>query len=338
MRANVGRLFISLSVAFLLPSPVWAQGLTREDLGQLTQAYGYLLGQSSTLDYIVESFPELTNKARLAEMKFNERFPRIASQIDSLLVEQLGVAEASELRVGMSDRAAEILNQAEITSTAASDYIAEVMHRTEGEIPAEILKTFLGVRYYGKPNLEFSDRHYQVFKSAQHRKAKGIDLELKLPQSWQPAEGDRPNIVQKWTARFAPTPLVVALMILEDPDGPIAAEDFTNAVASPEHYTFVPEGAVLLEAGPLTVEGQPGFWLHFVDTRPHMDKVITQEVMSITLLYRGKMIQLMCSAVVADANERSGQQDFSPYKALCNQIGNSIVLRDRYSPSAFPDS
>lgn len=40
----------------------------------------------------------------------------------------------------------------------------------------------------------------RVFRTQGHPKAKGVDFQVRYPASWRPAEGERPNIIQKFVS------------------------------------------------------------------------------------------------------------------------------------------
>jgi hypothetical protein len=65
------------------------------------------------------------------------------------------------------------------------------------------------------PVREFIDGGRTTFSTNDHPKTKGVNFTIAYPNSWAAAEGDRPNIVQKFTSE-AGRGLEMAVIVTND--------------------------------------------------------------------------------------------------------------------------
>ena len=147
---------------------------------QLSQAYGFVLGQQISLELIEQEFPDLAKDVRYAWFSFNSTaLGESVKGVEEELSKMLG-NRWSEYKKEMIVQMDMLIGEQDITRQQAVDFLQEVRQRSRGEMPESILATLLSAhsKFAKNPGLELSTGWKQTFRTKDHPKAKGVDFSM----------------------------------------------------------------------------------------------------------------------------------------------------------------
>ena len=171
------------------------------------------------------------------------------------------------------------------------------------------------------------------YDTKNHAKAKGVWATIRYPSGWEAKEGERPNIVQKFSGDYNGMFVVLSLQIV-DAGGPVEKEcsstsgaEFSDTVADKSLNQIV------LKMQKSKHEDKPSFIYEVQQQveRAGMSTQVTSKVM--TVCYKNTMISTSCGPMVIDKqNQRliSTRKEVQQAESLCFQFFNSLVLMDKY--------
>jgi hypothetical protein len=168
-----------------------------------------------------------------------------------------------------------------------------------------------------------------------HPKAKGINISIEYPSSWQRSEGERPNIVQKFRGG-ASAGLVPSCHILIK-DLPSFMKLFSTEELSDEMFAqdalkeMIPEGATFIKGEQTKYDGQPGAWMTYMGRAERAGARTEMYILQHMFLYSGKLIMLQCAVVGFAGSGATVEQEFTRYLPLFQLLGNSIVIHDKWT-------
>lgn len=171
------------------------------------------------------------------------------------------------------------------------------------------------------------------FDTKNHPKAKGVWATVRYPTGWQSKEGERPNIVQKFTGDYNGMFVLLMLQIL-DAGAPVEKECSSMSVAEfSEAMTDKSTNQIVLKMQKTKHEDKPGFIYEIQQKveRAGMSSTITNKVM--TVCYKSTMIFAWCNPMLIDKqNQRviSTSKEIQQAEPMCFQFFNSLVLMDKY--------
>jgi hypothetical protein len=313
--------------------PVLTDAVVRD----VTQAYGFYLGQSFTLDLIETKFPDIAPQARMARLQFDASFGSSITNMDSELAR--GGGGWSKTKGELRDKIATTLGTQPLTPDSAKEFAEAVTKRAKGEIPSPVVETLLTFHpyYLSKPACEFTDGFKARFSSDGSGKAKGVRLHLDYPKSWSSAEGNRPNIVRKFVSQHGRGFEMIMVIVKELPfptkqdvtDKEI--EELVAELATPKALNkMLPEGASLVAGGPLKLDGRPGFYQKYSLTQQRLDLSFSTQVVSYTACYKTSMIQVYCQVSSETEDAKSLKQHFEKFEPLFRLVANSFVIDSQW--------
>lgn len=171
---------------------------------------------------------------------------------------------------------------------------------------------------------EFRDNQTNQFSSRGHAKSRGLHITLRYPRSWLPAEGDRPHIVQKFTASDG-TGANCNLGIRESG---LSAAEARAAVQLAAARDQIPDGAILLSSQATNLDTQPGSELIIAQNLNRAGVAIEVRLLLYFVAYGQDFVVLTCGAggrTPADADRL-----FQAYLPLFRLVALSVVFQDRY--------
>jgi len=159
-------------------------------------------------------------------------------------------------------------------------------------------------------------------------KAKGLSIAVKYPAGWEVMDGERPNIVKKFSHIY---PDYMALMMVQVNN--IPSEELSKL----KNFTLKDWQGVLSDVGTatnlstLTLEGQKVYVGDVTTKMDRMSASIIQKQRVAGFFYKGKWVWLWCG-VGANASMSLEQVEsrFQVTTPACYQFFNSLVLLDRY--------
>jgi hypothetical protein len=171
------------------------------------------------------------------------------------------------------------------------------------------------------------------FDTKNHPKAKGVWATIRYPTGWQAKEGERPNIVQKFSGDYNDMFVVLSLQIL-DAGAPVEKECSDMSIAEfAEAFSDKASNQIVTNVKKSTHEEKPAFLYDMRGTyeRAGMSIVTSNRVM--TVCYKRNLISAWCSPSTFDRAKQSissGSQQLIAANSLCFQFFNSLVLMDKY--------
>ncbi|MHC4158614.1 MAG: hypothetical protein ACYSSO_06000 [Planctomycetota bacterium] len=167
-----------------------------------------------------------------------------------------------------------------------------------------------------------------------HPKAKGINISIEYPSHWQRSEGERPNIVQKFTSDASDGLLRMCLILIKDQPSFMklfSSEDISDAMFTEETLKeIIPESATFIKGERTKYDGQPGAWMIYVTQLERAGLRAEMYILQHMFLYSGKMIVFECSVGGLAGSAATVEQEFARYLPLFQLLGNSIIIQDKW--------
>lgn len=304
---------------------------TRKDIEDAAHIYGFYIGQNYSLEKISEKYPNLKPHTKIAQIAFDNEFRKTIENIDQE-VRSINKLEWEKIKKKIRSEINQYLSIDSLSMQEAMFFIDEVKKRANGEIPRSTLEKFLRFNplYQNNPELEFADGYTYVYENNGLGKAKGIPFKIKLPISWKAEDGNRPNIVQKFTNQNGKGFAMFMVMIKHIPyDGKITRADIEELIESEDIKSFVPNDGLLLDKGYLQLEQQPGFWMKSrIETIRGKNKILLDSI-TYNIFHNGKVISLQ-GQVANEINGKNIGYTLEKFEKLFELIINTFVLPDLY--------
>jgi hypothetical protein len=187
------------------------------------------------------------------------------------------------------------------------------------------------------PAREFLDGNRRTFSTKDHPKAKGINLAIAYPGSWAAAEGERPNIVQKFVSHGG-RGLESAMIITKDlplPAGTILTkEDMRDMFTVSELRGMLPDGAIFVGAQSTEIEGVPAATLEYVTRAERAGVEIQIHAWMLSFISGKTLVQLQFGVAGSTETENDVFRRMAAFKPLFILMANSIVLPDEWPSGA----
>jgi hypothetical protein len=296
----------------------------------LGRAYGYLKGLQFNLELIKEKYPELELEVKKAEMEFGLSFGRAQERI-TLSLKNILANDYEKIEKEMMSKIISALSAQEISKDIALKYLNEVKYRAKGNIESPVLETLLIYQFIENPSKEYSSGFIKTYSTANHPKAKGSTINIKLPISWSQKEGDRPNVVQKFISENGEGQEIVMLLIRdlgplkEYLDTPEKLREFFTENSLKE---LIPEGAEYISAQSISLDNQQGGQVIYRITQKSLDIPITMQCIHYITVQGSNMILLQCMVSIEEGENLNDR--FNLFLPLFRHIAISLVLVDKY--------
>jgi len=171
------------------------------------------------------------------------------------------------------------------------------------------------------------------FDTKNHPKAKGVWATVRYPTGWQAKEGERPNIVQKFSGDYNDMFVVLSLQIL-NAGAPVEKECSDMGTSEfAEAFSDKPSNQFVVNVKKSKHEEKPAFIYEMQSKleRAGIAMQATHKVM--TVCYKDTLISAWCSPSKIDYTTKSmtsTQRELNSASPLCFQYFNSLVLMDKY--------
>ena len=171
------------------------------------------------------------------------------------------------------------------------------------------------------------------FDTKNHPKAKNVWATVRYPNGWQSKEGERPNIVQKFTGDY--NGMYVMLMLqIKDAGAPVEKEcsDMPTSEFA-DTFSDKPNNQIAVNVKKTKHEDKPAF---IYDMQSKMERAgITMRMAHrvMTVCYKNAIISAWCSPSKFDNQTKtviSTDRELGASNSLCFQYFNSLVLMDKY--------
>jgi hypothetical protein len=171
------------------------------------------------------------------------------------------------------------------------------------------------------------------FDTKNHPKAKGVWATVRYPTGWQSKEGERPNILQKFSGDYNDMFVVLSLQIV-NAGAPVEKECSVMGTAEfAEAFSDKASNQIVVNVKKSKHEEKPAFVYEMQSNieRAGLSIQATHKVM--TVCYKNTLISAWCSPSKIDYATKSmtsTQRELNSASSLCFQFFNSLVLMDKY--------
>ena len=178
----------------------------------------------------------------------------------------------------------------------------------------------------------FINGNLSVYRSNNHSKAKGLDFSIKYLNTWLKEEGNRPNIVQKFTKNIGNKHISYLVLILKIEGPPLTSEEIESEYENA--HQSLPKGAQFIsKSGKLKIDGEPAFSVEFKGNRSAEENVanigITTYTSGYNIFYKNYLVQIQCS-VVGPSTENDLIDLYKQYKQFFALVVNSFVIQSKW--------
>ena len=171
------------------------------------------------------------------------------------------------------------------------------------------------------------------FDSKNHPKAKGVWATVRYPTGWEVKEGERPNIVQKFSGDYNDMFVVLALQIL-DAGAPVEKECSDMSIGEfADAFSDKASNQIVTNVKKTRHEEKPAFLYDMRGTYERAGITLLTSHRVMTVCYKKTMISSWCSPTKIDKAAQlisSGSQQLIAANPICFQFFNSLVLMDKY--------
>lgn len=308
--------------------------LTDALMKDISQAYGFWLGQEYTLDEISKKFPSLSRQVLIARMAFSSEFRSSIEGINSYMNEK-NRDEWENLKNTITGKFENILDIDVLSEVEANAFVEEVRQRAKGSIESPVLETLLTFKagYAANPGKEFSDGYKYKYSHDGSGKAKGVPFTIELPKTWLAKDGDRPNVVQKFISKNGRGYEIVMVLINNIPleQGERITEKDVDEILNPiDIRDMIPDGATATDFGKLVIETLPGFWVKMKIQSARVRNSMKAESVMYAIFYEDRMIQIQAQVINSINGESIGDGGFVKFEPLFDLIANSLVISSLY--------
>jgi len=174
------------------------------------------------------------------------------------------------------------------------------------------------------------------FSTVGHPKAQGLNIRIDLPNSWIKKEGERPHIVQKFSSSGGGGIAKVAILNITPipsylkgfSDKEIAENIFNPKIIEDQ----LPGNSKLLIVKPTKYDGEPGIFFYYVTQMSRAGSDFASLMVTHRFLYQHATVDftIAYSILLASTQKQLSQQQGESFLGLAIQMGNSIVLPDKY--------
>lgn len=317
--------------------------LSEKQLHQMARTYGLYVNQEYELEQIKKHYPSLKGQVISVQNEFNRKFGSSLENINALMLKGNAKSWNESIKSGK-----QILQKRGIIAKSKQEAIKTIedmksfLKMNLSELSGTELSSLLvfNPRYLSSPHLEFTDNYTYRFNTKGHKKSKGIDFSVKLPVSWQAQEGDRPNIIQKFTNYNGSGLSVFSLMVQEAPPETkmisieLLKEVFSDDNDKRELSTLIldklDKGSKYISSKLFILENHPGVRVCFETNQDRAGYAITMEGCGYIVFYNQKMIFLHGATTKYIDSQPMNDSGIKKYEKLFDLIANSLVINDLY--------
>lgn len=345
------RIFVVAIIFFFLSvAPALAENYQSPKYLDMSETYGFLLGQQYALDFIKQEFPDLKLEAERVELGFSSVFGKARDRLkDDLIKTMQGHFE--EYQNKMKEQIGEKLTYENVDVSAAQQILQEIEGRSKGNLPSPVLETLLTYNYQNDPAREFLEGFKNKFNTGGHEKSKGLEVEFQYPKSWKAREGNRPNVIQSIRSENGRGPVSVLIMVRDfvQEAGDELSKEEIEAFKTAEGSEYLADDMFTAEAladmahgmgmdnvheissKRIIIDNWPAAALNFKAEAKRLDFTLSVYNRLYITLYKNYMILLQFQMMkLPDESDEDFSQVIAKYDPLLMQIANSVVIQDQY--------
>lgn len=167
-----------------------------------------------------------------------------------------------------------------------------------------------------------------------HPKAKGLNISIEYPKNWVAKEGERPNIVQKFSGSVDKYGIssICMILILDSPYKSDA--EFERDIPSVQGLNaMVPPGAIFMNGGHTKYDGQSGLWITYSAITERAGLSLKAYSMSQMFYFAGKIVTIISTTGGPKEYDNVIYSTFRQNLPLFQLIGNSVIIHDKWGKS-----
>jgi len=159
-------------------------------------------------------------------------------------------------------------------------------------------------------------------------KAKGLSIAVKYPSGWEVKDGERPNIVKKFSYNYHD---YMGLLMVQVNNLPREALSEIKSFTLKDWQEALGELGTVSNSSVQSLEGQKVFVSDLTSRMDRMSASVIQKQRVVGMFYKDKWIWLWCGVGVNSSMSMPQVEDrFQTTTPVCFQFFNSLVLLDRY--------
>lgn len=179
---------------------------------------------------------------------------------------------------------------------------------------------------------DFKLKTYLNYDTLNHPKAKGLQITVPYPKSWNKEEGNHPNIVQKLKNSLSNGYLISTMIrIKELPEA--AGQNFSSELVKDEEFrkSFCDTpGVEYIDSGETTIDGENAFYVIHSQQAKTLSMHINLLNLSYNTAYDGKIISITHSAGGLDSNDDL-IDTFVSYIPVFELITTGVVIHNKWT-------
>lgn len=316
----------------------WAHAqLNGSDIGMsaLAKSWGYYQGQIYRLDRVEKHYPDLQANVFIARQEFTAAFPDFEENVRRTFL-SWGAKEEDvvSMRKSMMDSLTPMIDREPIGRESAQVFVETVRQRAKGkDIPEDILQYLLATAFMDRPEQEISRGWREEFTTLNHPKAKGVTVQLKLPKSFKRQEGNRPNVVSKWTSEAGNGIEILMLIVLNSEDNPLSRKQIEDDIQLGDRSEIkqsLKDAGTVVSLRPFTQELAAGY---IAETQSDLERAgleTSVRQLQFVLFTPGHTIMFSCHVGARRGEALQLESRMKRLSGLCRQVANSLVLPQQY--------
>lgn len=292
-------------------------------LNDIAKSYFYLLGQSTSIQFYVDQYPD-NKEIALIRMNESSYFGLSRDRMRSYLVNQIGENEIlkQEKNLGevLSGKYKKVILDVESLKSDINGRLNQMK-----TIPEEFRKIILSFKYQNNLNRLIGDNYYYLFQSKNHSKAKGIDFNLKIPLLFISKEGDRPNIIQNFNGYFGGKFMSFNVLTQYAKGiGRPSKKEVLDLISSGVYKSMLIPDVQNVKVSAIALESFHGLKFRFDMETQRLDLSIKQEAIQFLLFLEEKMLGFTFMV------QSSSDFDETAFNAYVTSIMNTLVINSNY--------
>lgn len=331
-KSIIGLLIFTLSSL----NNIWGQTIPivkKTKYERVTQTYEFVKIQDGFLSLFKKQFPQLELNILKSELAFNTTFGKSNEGMKKYLNEFIGEVEFNKYEGRLNSDMKTALENISFVEQDAVNFIGDVEKRAKGIIDTPILETLLYFQYTSNPQGEFLAGFTTKYSTKGHSKSKNTDWQIKIPKSWKAEEGERPNIIQKFTSDYGNGNESFMLLVneLDLPVGYKMTNDELNSFFSEKEMNtlMTTTNRKFISFSKMTIENNIGGMVECEQISERMGVQIKMRLVQFMFIKENKMYILFGSVSSSDIL-MDLEVEMKKYLPLFKQIVNSCVLNDQY--------
>jgi hypothetical protein len=321
-------------------------------VNDFSRAYGFFIGQNLSLDRIQKQFPELNYQCIKAKQLFDLEFGSSIKNIEEFLKIILE-DKWSDFVTSTKKEIGETLSNSVVNKQQAEEYLRAVTERSKGQIETPVLEVLLMCNplFIENPVEEFNKGFKHIYRTKDHPKAKGLDIQLEYPMSWSIKEGIRPNIIKLMMANNGKGPASFSIMV-RDIFAEAGSDEIRSELSQLETISGANEIAVemfsydsLVEMAKgmgaknvrnittkrIVLDRWPGAMIEFIGEQQRVDLKTTSHYQSYICLYKNYIIFIQCGVLKWPWDKGDDfQKRIDKYKPIFRKIAYNFVIQSQY--------